>query len=1297
MTFLQVEVNATYTQIRRAIDRAEEAGQDAFVERGLMRLHDEEAERALAEFETALRSSDDLRARVGAVIAGLLSLRWDACERWCDDSVRGEFSALGKLAEAAVWLGRPSTDGPAPDSDAIRALGEELEDELEFEGLQDSLHLVCGWLDLISGDAERARKRFSAIEGTTREHSLCIYLTAWAHALDRDREGATRRYESLAQDQRWLLAVLVLDVNPNFAKERRVLEAIDSVPAAHAAVLAARRSLALQETPGPADWEAGPVVTAAELETARCQLAVVAAGRDLERLAALLETGLVRRLPSAETLFWKGVRDHLSGRAGVPRALIESDKRGHPRAALIVARIWIREGKREEARRAVLHVAESGDDRIRLLRAQLDADRPTEQRKRLQQLDAGGSRRGAYDQALVDIRDSARVFGPDRAARRRSMLTQASVMLRTALDSGERLPVDSDLIASCAAFAAKPSRGATECAAMWPRLAEIPAHERSGWASWIVALARLSSGADDVCHEDCERLITHLEAVPNVRAEACLGLAGALTRASLETDCPERAKQLEQSLARLSSVADLPDVDRLRVRVQIARARLDGASALMDRLRKDFAKSLGVALLTAREAIRRGDSAAARAAFDTVVPVDDLEKWLATTLAGFVLGETVEAAEVPSAWIDQDPKMVAAYDLVRAGLLFAREEVELGFEALRKAAHQFDVSPVFDMTAYVGWFCSQAPVGQIPEVVRDAVRDMVGNSVDGQDPLTLARCALAIEDVELAKRYWELAIEAGGETESRARTEFASYLCYEAIGQLGAEEARVAVASLRTAAELLRGRPDADPPDSSAEGRTRSRAAAPRGLDPDVVSRFASYHEERLALGNLVAAVIERVPTGFQNLGRLNVLVEHLKADELLWEAIIEGNGRQSRERWREFLLGNGELDILHALANLYHDTFMNSDAEVDPSHPATSAALWGALLSSRDFWDRFAQRRYTDPTRSEKRDLDEGERDDLLQRVLEQTVHEYRIRAARALFSGDQRTARTYAECLGVLRRGKASIEDQLSESSVLVAWNWDGDFGGRVVDACESAIEGWVRDLEGATKKELERTEERPSNLDQNYPAACKLWEAFLMLGVRTELALRNYLDVMNSWSNRLIRVGEIERMSKMIVPARRWAEELATLATLGENSNPSNQTLSEYFVCRGFGKHKNGDPSGAIPDYDEAIRWNPAHREASKLREQARDALHRNDLERVRKLADSGSIESAQSLLDEVREKLVDKRITRFFQVLIWFRSAERFFNRGDLRRAIDYCEKAYELGPEQTDIGQFLDDLRRARGF
>ncbi|RFS86986.1 hypothetical protein D0T12_01640 [Actinomadura spongiicola] len=472
------------------------------------------------------------------------------------------------------------------------------------------------------------------------------------------------------------------------------------------------------------------------------------------------------------------------------------------------------------------------------------------------------------------------------------------------------------------------------------------------------------------------------------------------------------------------------------------------------------------------------------------------------------------------------------------------------------------------------------------------------------------------------------------------------------------------------------------------------------------LSALAAAVELQVCTDRLLAHIFPEIgedePVPPDRAGRHRVLETVIEGDAELRAALLARDDTRIGERWRQCLHARtSDLDLHHDLAVLYRERALRQNARTGSAGErlAVATTLWALLLADEAFWRRAGV----------ARDDEDAPREKIIGGLLD--LHA--AHGARALAADRAVSARLHLRCLDACRSGDPeAVRELLEEFGVRNDRRVDPRRLTGTARLAAAAVDRWCDDLvEDAQSRVADPVAvgALPDGIDQDYEAGIGRLAPFIRLGVAVRRVLVTGMEWHNDWAMCHYNNRAFDQMKDVLASGREFCDRLVRLCAPGEAHRPENQAVSRYLLLRGV---VTDTDEKAIAEMKEALRWNPANDNATRVLFQSylgRGTRIANDEHAVRGLA--GPLPPDQRFekaADELRRalelaerpddvQLVRERLASVLTLWainlrdVTTGSAARTLARGERARRL--VVEALELDPENELARRYLDQYDR----
>lgn len=1272
---LRVDFSSDPAQLRQAFALA--AGGLPGTDRaaGLHRLLvTEELDAARDSFLAACAADPgDETSLLGLLVTYIRDGQAASIPEWAFTAARGTTPRVAATAELGLVLAwfDSGTDTPPPPAGRLVAL------DLTREAGSWPAYAL-GRLHLLDGDAARARDLLAPLASDASCLPQWRYHAAWSQMLSGDRAGLRTLTGTMTRrPDDWALACLLLDTEPDAVPGTDAARAAASAPPGYERIARVRRDLAAGSRPPAAPDRTAPGLPTGgggvpeRLEALRTALGEAygrAAGA--ADMAALLREPLYRRLPRADRLLWSGLVA-LRGEPEEGRRLLGAALAlGHERAALVLAAHHLEE--RRPARAHRLLTACNGP-KAELLRVWAEA--------------AGGGSDETVADRLNELtyRQLPQVPYVLGAVRLHQLAGEGSTLdpddapyhaRRAARDLGRAVAAGPDAVPADAAELLRAARTVAYGTASGPGDGPLSSVRKHPWAEWILGLTLLAEDPEAAGLGLCGRLIALAEEAEEPLPRAVTALATALTRAGMLSKDPGRRNALALLVRDLADGHASPDMHALADRVTAAAMALPAAGRPpVQAARPSGTVQPALALASAAGDLARGDRAAA---------VRQLRAASADSAVCAPLADVLDGRPPAALPPDGSGERAALLRVIHAaGLVESDPGRCLGL--LTAAAADCDLAAVTDIGRLLPALLARADgkpgsngtsarsggagrrSGQTHPLA-PLVKRLADSSARGIDPATLAGCATAVGEYQLAEEQWMRAYSEADQEErdgGPVPVQYARLLCYKAVTAHRTQDPLHGAKLLRRAAGL-------QPSGASALKRVPSRRAAAalaRGLELDV-------HVGRL-LGHLFPdAEHEQVP--WERPGRYAALEAAVEADRGLLRALRNGRADRVEQSWADFLKTlEHDVRLHHTLALLYREMALGAPVPTARAggYLARATVLWTLLLASEDFWEQHGET-----------PAGPGAEVRLRGTVCGELFGMHRKLGGEALQAGERDTARLHLKVLEAARQGESAVHGLLREFGIPWSVPIDAQRWAEISALAGSVTDDWcaevIRTAEKAVKDPA-AIAQLSEGIDKDYESGIRILKPLTGLGIPLPRLLQTGLDWHNELQTCLYHMGRTEELRKVVGKAREFADALAPLCTPGKGHLPGNRALGWHFVDRGIFVARDNRAAAVL--YEQALKWDPSNVSAPPLLVQALFSAQVDRVLAARKAEKYPLMLTEAEKAYEVAADDADRSVALTYQAM-------SHINSGKLLQSFPLLEQAMRLDPSNDTAGDLYNRVR-----
>jgi tetratricopeptide (TPR) repeat protein len=428
--------------------------------------------------------------------------------------------------------------------------------------------------------------------------------------------------------------------------------------------------------------------------------------------------------------------------------------------------------------------------------------------------------------------------------------------------------------------------------------------------------------------------------------------------------------------------------------------------------------------------------------------------------------------------------------------------------------------------------------------------------------------------------------------------------------------------------------------------------------------------------------------------GRFKFLDTALATDAALLRAVLDGNQSATGRQWSAVLSKNGaNTEFLHGLAVLGWEEARASLAQgkVDARQWTISTLLLCLLFSSEEFLVEFSDDRFVSRQGGSRIAIDHPQ--DLVQQALVRSILSLNSSEAKQHYRQKKwDSARTHFQCVDLCTKGAKEMIASLRGIGMPFALKVQETRIDKVKEIAAALLDDWgvslVRDAT-KTAEDPDAIRRLPKGIRKNYEGAIRELEPFIRLGIPIPRVLRASLEFYNTWCRDLYSASEIDRIRKVLEPAKKTAEQLMPLCTKGRGHQSENQILSEYWMLQGFTSQK---PDAGQTEYEQALEWNPANSNAEDLLGGAVQQVENRHLDNAIACMEKKQFREAYEILDGLAQRArADKDKIREARAVVCFQHANSLADEGNFRDALVRAREAQKCHPGQPVIQQLVKEM------
>lgn len=452
----------------------------------------------------------------------------------------------------------------------------------------------------------------------------------------------------------------------------------------------------------------------------------------------------------------------------------------------------------------------------------------------------------------------------------------------------------------------------------------------------------------------------------------------------------------------------------------------------------------------------------------------------------------------------------------------------------------------------------------------------------------------------------------------------------------------------------------------------------------------AAKLELQVATTRLIGQLFPGIEGVRKSPGRYHFFEKIIKQYPTLLRTLLENNTARISSEWSKVLkASNTDVRFLHTLCILYWEL---AQAKYEHQKEAEqewmiSTALWVVLLSSVDFWDYFAQDRWTDE-QGDRLSLTGQQQEELLHDSLASILAVHSAYGKQSFAAGNYEQAKLHVRCLDMCREKGKKLQTVLQAYNIACAVRSDEQRLYWVTMQAATVLDEWCVVLVEEAEKETndaDAIKQLPQGIRKNYAGGLRVLEPFIALQLPIVRIMNTGLDWYNDWCYDVYVLKETEQLEKLVNAARLIADRLIPLSVKEHGYAQENQLISKHFLLRGF---VQDDPILAKQEYEEALAWNPANTNAVELLEQADSSLF---VQSAIEYAKEKQFEKAYSVLEQAEQQIKDKKGIQEARAFVYFIHANALAEEGKFREALARGRQAQQLDPTEEEIQKLIENM------
>jgi tetratricopeptide (TPR) repeat protein len=629
----------------------------------------------------------------------------------------------------------------------------------------------------------------------------------------------------------------MIDVNTEILENANLLSHLKQYHGTYSSIVEARVSLARGISPNKPQWRCDPKAELAEsLEALRTSVGYAIYTRDAKAAKEAISEHMFRRLPIADQMLWRGLYELTFNDTAEGRTLLEevADKYEYPRAALILSLHLLDLGKIHEAQFWLDKASPWGNNtKIKLLRAYMEAcqGKVDTASDMLEALATNGDARAYY--ALGNLNMQRADMAMEEGDIHNNLLYrgQAAESFHTALNAqnGMHLYEDLSALILCSEFLANPDNVDGSYQRLWGEVKKLDSRTRRPWLTWSAFIAQLwygtpsgiiSSGEEALKQAGLIDLLTdsELAAISSAVAHACIKADNVVSMNKLilllEFLSSGSRKKIVEPYYRLGVAALARKVDEVGSDIfgygaayHILKDVLDPNISEQKPNQKiillansDPGNAI-LALLLSYINLKDKNLEESATALRNARPDNVFEQRLCTSIADLLEGNT--PSELPQPTVGATPEIVQACHLLNAASAFCSGNFENGYKEILDAMKypSNNMTKVIEISRILPALCVQSAKDPVPpRLLIETIRETASKEADGRSDETIARCAAAMDENDIACDLWNR--NKSQNPDGKSDVDYAEFLCYLAVQAHKSGKPNECIEKLRLAASV---------------------------------------------------------------------------------------------------------------------------------------------------------------------------------------------------------------------------------------------------------------------------------------------------------------------------------------------------------------------------------------------------------------------------------------------------------------------------------------------------------------
>ncbi len=458
------------------------------------------------------------------------------------------------------------------------------------------------------------------------------------------------------------------------------------------------------------------------------------------------------------------------------------------------------------------------------------------------------------------------------------------------------------------------------------------------------------------------------------------------------------------------------------------------------------------------------------------------------------------------------------------------------------------------------------------------------------------------------------------------------------------------------------------------------------------LSEIARKLELQLATERLLLYLFPDFDKAKKQPGRYRFFGHIIEKHPQLLQALLDNKPKFIQKAWALVLKARqSDVHFLHALGIVYWEAAQINLAKQVPAERdwVVGTVLLVLLLGTKEFWDYFAQNRWT-TEQGERRSLTLQEQRGLMQTVLKDILMAHSVCGSQNVAAGRYNLAQIHIHCLDMCRTKGQKLRSSLETYGISYALSDDQDKIDWIAGEANKVLDEWCVTLQSQAIKEMNNAEiikTLPEGIRKNYEGGLRTLEPFIALNIPIARILTLALDWYNDWSDDLDVLEKADELKKLVESAHPVADQLIPLCSKERAYTQENKVISQHYLYRGY---VLDDPELSKQAYEESLAWNPANIGAERLLERVSSYLLY--IWPIIEYKNKKEFDKAYETLDVAESKIRDKNVVRELRSEVCFQHGVALADEGKYREALALAKKSYQLDPDEASE-QFVEAMEK----